>query len=107
MSSLLQGFLLASLFHLALFLGLRIASPANLDLFPLLVPVAVEIDLSSPHAVLPAPQIENHVPIVQTAPSFLEIPTTLPAFTSFPNFFEIDFSEIERIEYEFLEDLDD
>lgn len=106
MNSLLQGFLLAFVFHLALFLGLRIASPSNLDLVPLLAPVDVEIDLSSPHAALPPPQIA-HSPLGRIAPSFLEIPASLPLASSLAYFFEIDFTEIEPIDYELLEDLDD
>lgn len=107
----LKGLTLALGIHLVLFFGLRIASPPNCDSLSPISPVDVEIDLGTPQALSPTVPI-SFFPLEQIdTPRLLEMPETILVVES-PSYrkagiHEPDFSEIEKISYEFLEDLDD
>jgi len=110
-ANLLKGLLLALGFHLMLYFGLRITSPPNPDAFSLIAPVAVEIDLGMPQVMVQLPPQITLSPIERIEPPQLlempapqlvvEVPTFHKALTHEP-----DFSEIEKIKYEILEDLE-
>ena len=107
----LKGFTIAMILHLALLFGLRIHSqPASEEVF-MIEPVAVEVDLGPIPTLLPAPVQVVHSPMQSvTPPTYLELPrpsliVERPFFTQ-ERLSEADFSEVERIEYEILEDDD-
>ncbi|MCH9628107.1 MAG: hypothetical protein S4CHLAM2_17600 [Chlamydiales bacterium] len=109
---LFKGLAIAFSLHLLLLFGLHIASPTSLDLLTPLPPVAVEIDLGTPEVRVLAP-VQVTLSIMEQAapPKWLEVPA--PALSLVTQNFsqttthEADFSEIEKIKYEFLDDLEE
>ena len=104
--NLAKGFLIALSVHLILLWGLKITSRPNPDAFPPLAPVAVEVDYQKPVDAPPPPPALSPIQWTE-APKQLEIPIESAEKTHF--FFHglqkvrPDFSEIEKIEYEILE----
>ncbi len=108
---LFKGLILALGFHLLILFGLKISSPPNLETCALITPVSVEIDLSMP-LMLPPPTHITLSPIEQIKPPpLLEIPpTTLiveAPISRKVRIHEPDFTEIEKIAYKFLDDLEE
>ncbi len=108
--NLLRGIALAFALHLLLLLGLRIASPPNADLFLPLTPVAVEVDLGLPqlHSPIATQVILSPIELVEL-PQYFEMPQPqlVSQLDCYPRVGEPDFSEIEKIEYVFVEDLEE
>ncbi|MCC5832656.1 MAG: hypothetical protein JJU12_06400 [Chlamydiales bacterium] len=108
----LKGIALSLIVHLALFFGLRITSPPNFDALLPLSPVAVEVDLGTPRTLRPPAQIVFS-PIEQIEPPrLLDMPEITLSVELLPLYHytripEPDFSEIEKIPYKYLENLED
>ncbi len=106
-----KGLALALVFHSVLFFGLRITHSPNPDALSPLSPFAVEIDLGMPKP-LPLPAQAASFPIAQIeTPQLLDMPETRLAI-EFPEWRQMqieepDFSEIEKISYMLLEDLEE
>ncbi len=109
---LFKGLAIAFSLHLLLLFGLHIASPTSLDLLTPLTPVAVEIDLGIPEVRVLAPVQVVHSPMERIEPpEWLEVPepklSLVTQRDSKTVIHEPDFSEIEKIGYQFLDDLEE
>lgn len=107
----LKGFAIAIALHFALLIVLRIHSQQGSDRYPLLSPIAVEVDLGEVPSALSPPAHIVRTPLHSiTPPRTVELPppsliVERPFFNQ-ERLLEADFSEVERIDYEFLEDDD-
>ncbi len=109
---LFKGLTIAFSLHLLLLFGLHIASPTSSELLAPLTPVAVEIDLGVPEVRVLAPVQVALSPMERIEPPRgLEVPdpeiSLLTQTFSKTTTHEPDFSEIEKIRYEFLDDLEE